>query len=280
MKFPFHHSILAVAAAVTFASLAGCGVQQVYHEQDVLGADAKAQVETSVKSRPIVQVHDGAWLMGEKIQATKPEPEIYDKQVVFNHPEGMTLPEVAMWITENIGVRAVVDASVQGANSPGGAGAAAGMAMPFSARTALPSPALGLPGAQALPSLPAAYPVSSGALAGSPLRLAMSFTDMSEVSVASASASGHATVAQAAAQASRMVAGSNFTVTNFHAVNLHDDAHPCAGPGSDVFPNLHEIRSRKPAYESRNSNARESHVLVYLFMYLRSVESLQIPYKE
>jgi len=170
MKFPFHHSILAVAAAVTFASLAGCGVQQVYHEQDALGADAKAQVETSVKSRPIVQVHDGAWLMGEKIQATKPEPEIYDKQVVFNHPEGMTLPEVAMWITENIGVRAVVDASVQGANSPGGAGAAAGMAMAFSARTALPSPALGLPGAQALPSLPAAYPVSSGALAGSPLR--------------------------------------------------------------------------------------------------------------
>lgn len=165
MKFPFHQSILAIAVAVTFASLAGCGVEEVYHEQDALTADAKSQVETQVKSRPTVQVHEGAWLMGEKIQATRPEPEIYDKQVVFNHPEGMSLPEVALWITENVGVRAVVDASVAAAGPATGT-----MAIPMSARSTLPSPAFGLPGAASLPALPLAGGAGFGAQPGSPLR--------------------------------------------------------------------------------------------------------------
>lgn len=170
MKFPCHQSILTVAVAMAFASLAGCGVQEVYHEQDALSADAKTQVENPVKSRPTVQVHEGAWLMGEKIQATKPEPEIYDKQVVFNHPEGMTLPDVALWITENVGVRAVVEASALGGSASGGLAAAGVMAFPLSARTALPSPALGLPGSQTLPALPAASPGSFNAMSGSPLK--------------------------------------------------------------------------------------------------------------
>jgi hypothetical protein len=107
----------------------------------------------------------------------------------------------------------------------------------------------------------------------------MSFTDMLDVSAPSANASGHATVVAAAAQASRMVAGLNFTVMDLHAIALQDNPVPSVEARSDTFQKRHENRSRKPAYESRNSNALESHVLVYLLIYVRLGNPPSIPYK-
>lgn len=76
-----------------------------------------------------------------------------------------------------------------------------------------------------------------------------------------------------------MVACLDFTVMDLHAVAPRDDSVPSAAVGSDVFQNRHENRSRKPADESRNSNALESHVLVYLLIYLRFGEPPNITHK-
>jgi len=102
---------------------------------------------------------------------------------------------------------------------------------------------------------------------------------MPEVSAPSANASGHATVVAAAAQASRMVAGLNFTVMDLRAIAPQDDHVPSVEARSDAFQKRHENRSRKPAYESRNCNTLESHVLVYLLICPRFGSLPIIPYK-
>jgi type IVB pilus formation R64 PilN family outer membrane protein len=91
--------------------MVGCSVNETFKAQGAIEAQALAKVETPVKGRPVVQIHEGAWLLGEKVRASKPQPEIYDKQVVFRKKDGASLAEIATFIAENVKVRAVVDAS-------------------------------------------------------------------------------------------------------------------------------------------------------------------------
>lgn len=148
-----NRTLTRVAAAVMiFSALAGCGISQVNETQTQLGRDARSRFDTVVPSRPVVQIHDGAWLLGEKIRASKPQPEVFDKHVVFKSNDTTTLRDIAAWIADNVGVQAVVDASVQSASSSvGGAAAISAAASPL---RMLPSPAAGFPGAPRLPELP------------------------------------------------------------------------------------------------------------------------------
>ncbi|WP_116138412.1 secretin N-terminal domain-containing protein [Trinickia diaoshuihuensis] len=141
------------AAVMIFATLAGCGLQEVHDTQVALDRDARSQLETVTPTRPIVQVHEGAWLLGEKIRASKPQPEIYDKQVVFKSNDSTTLRDIAAWIADNVGVQAVVDASVESASSFSSGSAAPVLPTPTPTRM-LPSPAASLPGGPRLPELP------------------------------------------------------------------------------------------------------------------------------
>lgn len=99
------------AATVAAATLlSGCGVMETRNLQNAIGSDAHAAYADAPRSRPVFRVHEGAWLMGEKIRASKPQPDIYNKHVVFRGTLG-SLTEAASWIAQSIGVRATVDAS-------------------------------------------------------------------------------------------------------------------------------------------------------------------------
>lgn len=111
-------SIRVIAAAVMTLSLGACAISQVREEQTSIAHTADAMVEKSPAGRPTVQIHGDAWLMGEKIKASKPEPEIYDKSIVFNPSQALSLTDIANWIAENVGVRAEIDPSVVSTVNP------------------------------------------------------------------------------------------------------------------------------------------------------------------
>ncbi|MDR5791730.1 secretin N-terminal domain-containing protein [Caballeronia sp. LP003] len=171
----------ATVLTVIASMLSACGVTEINREQSSIGDDAKASYETAPRSRPIVRVHEGSLLMGEKVRASKPQPEIFDKPVEFREKRALTLSEIATWIAETIHVRAQVDASAESsvqanANTPT---VAAPMAIPFG-RSGGPLPMSGI---GATPDLSAALPganvsansPSSGSLAATPFRYTGSF---------------------------------------------------------------------------------------------------------
>lgn len=98
------------AALIVVTALQGCGVVQVRRDQDKIVSDTQATLDSAPKSRPVVQIHDGSWLMGEKIRASKQQPEIFSKPVVFKGSL-RSLAEAADWIAQNVRVRASVEAS-------------------------------------------------------------------------------------------------------------------------------------------------------------------------
>jgi len=152
MKISLPQMIAMTMATTALLNLAGCGVMQTAGEEKVLDSDAKARIADVPKSRTVVQVHEGAWLLGEKIRASKPQPEIYDKTVVFKNSATVSLTDIAAWIAEDVGVRAVVEASALASSSTTTAG---GATQSFGGR-GLPSPAVALGGLTRLPQLPAA----------------------------------------------------------------------------------------------------------------------------
>lgn len=99
-----------VVALIAVTALQGCGITQVRENQAAIVSDAQAKLDGAPRSRPVVRIHDGSWLMGEKIRASKPQPEIFSKQVVFKGSLA-SLTEAADWIAQNVGVRATVEAS-------------------------------------------------------------------------------------------------------------------------------------------------------------------------
>ncbi|MDK2660127.1 pilus assembly protein PilN [Cupriavidus sp. LEh21] len=109
------------AAAVAAATLlTGCGVVETRNIQNAIGNEAHAAYADVPRSRPVFRVHEGAWLMGEKIRASKPQPDIYNKHVVFKGTLG-SLTEAANWIAQSVGVRATVDASAVASATGGSA---------------------------------------------------------------------------------------------------------------------------------------------------------------
>lgn len=118
MNCNFRNTTIATVVATMLSSMSGCGTYQTYRDQAAITADAKASVETAQRSRPVVQVHEGSWLMGEKVRASKVQPEIFDNPVVFKDKTVFTLTDIATWIAQNMGVRAEVDASAQSMATP------------------------------------------------------------------------------------------------------------------------------------------------------------------
>ncbi|CAM3382379.1 MULTISPECIES: type II secretion system protein GspD [Cupriavidus] len=109
------------ASAVAAATLlSGCGVMETRNVQNAIGNEAHAAYADAPRSRPVFRVHEGAWLMGEKIRASKPQPDIYNKHVVFKGTLG-SLTEAANWIAQSVGVRATVDASAVASATGGSA---------------------------------------------------------------------------------------------------------------------------------------------------------------
>lgn len=103
-------SLLVLAPAVAL-TLTACAVRDIRNEQRAATDQTRARLAQAPTSRPVVKMHKGAWLMGEQIAASKPQPSIYDKPVSYTYPAG-SLAEVAQWITRTTGVRTVIDASV------------------------------------------------------------------------------------------------------------------------------------------------------------------------
>ncbi len=170
-------SLLAVAVASTL--LSGCAsVSQTRATASAIRAKAVMNLNPPA-SRPVVAVHQGAWLMGAVVRPTKAPPPALMQSVTFERADvsGMTLQDFAAWIVQHTGVAVTVDASAQPASkasasaqrlaSPAGDSAAPGpMGSPVGMPGAFPSPgggqaalvasALGVPAVGASGDRPAA----------------------------------------------------------------------------------------------------------------------------
>ena len=117
MKQSKRYTAAAVAAATL---LSGCGVMETRQVQNTINSEAHARYADAPRSRPVFRVHEGAWLLGEKIRASKPQPDIYGKHVVFKGTLG-SLTEAANWIAQSVGVRSTVDPSAVASLAPSAA---------------------------------------------------------------------------------------------------------------------------------------------------------------
>ncbi|NKA75231.1 pilus assembly protein PilN [Ralstonia solanacearum] len=145
MKSIYQTKLLAVAVA-TALGLSGCGIAEVRSVQKDAMRDTRAQLDAAPRSRPVFQIHEGAWLLGEKVKATKPQPELFNKPVSYNDARDRisTLADVADWIARTYNVRVVIDPSVnapfpaaQSIAVPGAAGAVKGPQLPAGLATSL-----------------------------------------------------------------------------------------------------------------------------------------------
>ncbi len=100
-----------LTAMVVVGTLGGCSVPQIQQQNQAISSAATAALKNAPQSRPVARVHNGAWLMGEKVPASKPQPEIFEKQVVFNASKPMRLQEIATWLANEVGVPVDVEAS-------------------------------------------------------------------------------------------------------------------------------------------------------------------------
>lgn len=125
---------LTVAASLAAFALQGCTIRDIQREQAATTEAARTNTATSPQSRPVVQFHDSAWLMGERIAASKPQPAIYDKLVDYSYPAG-SLVDVSQWIMRATGIPVVidqsVDASLQSGFQPPKSGAVGGALPPL-----------------------------------------------------------------------------------------------------------------------------------------------------
>ncbi|MCW3587393.1 secretin N-terminal domain-containing protein [Burkholderia cenocepacia] len=155
--------------------LSGCGVYEIKRDQAAITERAKANFADSPKSRPIVLVHESSLLMGEKIRASKPQPEIFNKPVVFKEKRALTLSEIATWITQTVHVPTVVEPSAQSS-----AAQQAASSLPAAMRSAGgPLPAGGIGTAPSLASpLPGFNQASTDATIFAPAPSAFQYTGM------------------------------------------------------------------------------------------------------
>lgn len=120
MRHPAKRYLSAVIAGAVAVGMAGCGVVETRDIQRGITNEATARAAESATSRPVFRVHEGAWLMGEKVKASKAQPEIYSKEVEFKGSIA-SLSEAANFIAQRVGVRATVEASASSAGLQGAA---------------------------------------------------------------------------------------------------------------------------------------------------------------
>ncbi|WP_297915029.1 pilus assembly protein PilN [Thiomonas sp.] len=143
-----------VAAAVTSTLLSGCAsVSQTRATASAIRTTALNHLHPPV-SRPVVAVHEGAWLMGAVVRPAKAPPPALTQSVTFERTDvsGLTLQDFAAWIVQHTGVAVTVDASARPGTKAGGA---AQLPAASPGATAAPGPMdapSGMPGA--FPSFP------------------------------------------------------------------------------------------------------------------------------
>jgi type IVB pilus formation R64 PilN family outer membrane protein len=125
-------------------NLAGCAVPTIHQEQRDIGKAGGSAADTPAPVGPVFQVHEGSWLLGEKIQASKPQPEIYNRIVDFNSGSSSpTLTEIVSYLSDVVRVRAEIDASANGMSAAAKGGVpAAPMAINLGQRPAARVPEL------------------------------------------------------------------------------------------------------------------------------------------
>ncbi len=142
-----HMSLLAIAVVSTL--LSGCAsVSQTRATASAIRAKAVTNLNPP-PSRPVVAVHQGAWLMGAVVRPTKAPPPALKQSVTFERADvsGMTLRDFAAWIVQHTGVAVTVDTSAQPDSK---ASASARQLAPPAVGSAAPGPMgspVGMPGA-------------------------------------------------------------------------------------------------------------------------------------
>lgn len=114
-------------AAGSSALLSGCAsIDQTRATVSSIHATAESNL-TPPRSRPVVVVHDGPWLMGTAVRPAKAPPPELTQSVTFERADvsGMTLQDFAAWITQHTGVAVMVEASAMRAGLPADTGAKA-----------------------------------------------------------------------------------------------------------------------------------------------------------
>jgi type IVB pilus formation R64 PilN family outer membrane protein len=169
MKPIFLRKTIATAVA-TATALSGCGIQQVNHAQQKTESDTRAQLANAPQSRAVFQTHEGAWLRGEQVAATRPQPQIFDKPVSFRDADTYisTLQEVADWIARTYNHRVVIDPSIY---------ASAGTPASVAASSGANPKALKLPAGLATSLAMGAMPVAGPLTPQTPLRFNGRFGD-------------------------------------------------------------------------------------------------------
>ncbi len=175
--------LLGIAVASTL--LSGCAsVSQTRATASAIRAKAVTNLNPP-PSRPIVAVHQGAWLMGAVVRPTKAPPPALTQSVTFERADvsGMTLQDFAAWIMQHTGVAVTVDASAQPDSK------ASASAQPLAA----PAGGSAAPGPMGSPvGMPGAFPSPGGGQAA----LVASALGVPTVGAAGASGNRTATVAR------------------------------------------------------------------------------------
>lgn len=151
-------------SVITMATLqlSGCAIHDVHTQQAAMTATTQAKLDTPQNSRSVVVIHKGAWLLGQQIPASKPEPAIYNKDVSYNVPGSLTLAEIGNWISKRVGIRVVIDDSVSSSSASSGPAQVAGPRMVG----AIPAPGRAVPDlSAALPGMAAAQPLADPSVA-------------------------------------------------------------------------------------------------------------------
>jgi type IVB pilus formation R64 PilN family outer membrane protein len=103
---------LAALAAISI-NLMGCQIAEVKQEQRNLGEQANQALGQADKTVAVGQIHQEAWLLGEKIPASKIAPESYSREVHYN--SGSTSPslsDIVAYLNNTVHIRAEIDPSV------------------------------------------------------------------------------------------------------------------------------------------------------------------------
>ncbi|MDF3883116.1 pilus assembly protein PilN [Cupriavidus basilensis] len=149
-----------VGGMVVVIGLSGCAIQQMRAENESIYAAANEMSRETPRARPVARVHDGAFLLGEKVPAMKPQPEIYNRPIVFKEKRAMRLQDLALWLSSQVGVPVDVESSAYAA-IPGQSAAPGASAIP-AASAAGPLPQAGIPVQMAL-GTPLSSPLGSAA---------------------------------------------------------------------------------------------------------------------
>lgn len=140
-----------VGSVVVVIGVSGCAIQQMRTENESIYAAANEMSRETPRARPVARVHAGAFLLGEKVPAMKPQPEIYDRPIVFKEKRAMRLQDLALWLSSQVGVPVDVEPSAYAA-MPGQSTTAGASATPAAqtAPAAGPLPQTGIPVQMAL----------------------------------------------------------------------------------------------------------------------------------